>query len=163
MSAHQLHRMLGITYKSAWFMAHRIREGMTNTDSSPMGGNGKVIEADETYYGPKTTRVGRKPRRGHQAGSKQKIVTLVERNGGARSFHVENVDSKTIRKVLLGNASPESRLMTDEAGVYPSIGLQFADHKSVMHSADEYVRGDVHTNTIEGFFSIFKRGMKGVY
>ena len=162
MSAHQLHRMLGITYKSAWFMAHRIREGMTDNGSSgTMGGNGKVIEADETYYGPKQYTHGRKGKQG--PGGKRKVVTLVERKGGARSFHVENIDGKTIRKVLLGNASPKSRLMTDEAGVYPSIGLQFADHKAVMHSAGEYVRGDVHTNTIEGFFSIFKRGMHGVY
>lgn len=108
---------------------------------------------------PKTGRiVGRQG-----PGGKAKVVALVERGGKARSFKVENVNAPTISKILLENASTKSALMTDEAGVYPSIGLHFASHEAVMHSADEYVRGNVHTNTIEGYFSIFKRGMHGIY
>jgi transposase-like protein len=165
-SAHQLHRMLGITYRSAWFMAHRIREAFKDTNPSPMGGEGKVIEADETYFGKKEYHISPKTGRwvGKQGkGGKSKVVTLVERGGRARSFKVDNVNSETIRRILFENALRSSTLMTDEAGVYPSIGLHFAGHKTVMHSAEEYVKGDAHTNTIEGFFSIFKRGMRGVY
>jgi transposase-like protein len=165
-SANQLHRTLGITVKSAWFLAHRIREAMMDTSRSPLGGEGKVIEADETYFGGKQRVVSKKTGRifGRQGpGGKAKVVALVERGGKARSFKVDYVNAPTISKILLENASTKSALMTDEAGVYPSIGLQFANHEAVMHSAEEYVRGNVHTNTIEGFFSIFKRGMRGIY
>ncbi|HEV2550355.1 MAG TPA: IS1595 family transposase [Stellaceae bacterium] len=164
-SAHQIHRMLGITYKSAWFMAHRIREGMREFNPPPMGGEGKTIEADETYYGPGVRRAGSRKKRQGTAG-KSKIVALVERGGPVRSFKVDHADAKTIRKVLVENASRKSKLMTDEAGMYASVGLEFERHGTVMHSAEEWVRRDdrlVHTNTIEGFFSIFKRGMRGIY
>lgn len=165
-SSHQLHRMLGVTYKTAWFMAHRIREAMIDNDASPLGGEGKTVEADETYFGGKQHVVSKKTGKivGRQGpGGKAKVVALVERGGKARSFKVEKVNAPTISKILLENASRKSALMTDEAGVYPSIGLHFASHETVMHSADEYVRGKAHTNTIEGFFSIFKRGMRGIY
>jgi transposase-like protein len=167
-SAHQLMRMLGIgSYRTAWFMAHRIREAMADIDPTPLGGEGKTVEADETYFGGKKQRVVSKKTGklvGKQGpGGKAKVVALVERGGKARSFMVDHVNAPTISKILLENASTKSALMTDEAGVYPSIGLHFASHEAVMHSADEYVRGNAHTNTIEGFFPIFKRGMKGIY
>jgi transposase-like protein len=165
-SAHQLHRMLGITYKSAWFMAHRIREGMRDSDPTPMGGAGKVIEADETYMTAKTKRANRSKKPGGK--NKGKVVSLVERGGRARSFVVEHANAKTVTKILVENTNPGGTLMTDESGIYtavgsPWVGGQFVHHGTVMHSAEEYVRGDAHTNTIEGFFSIFKRGMTGVY
>jgi transposase-like protein len=168
-SAHQMHRMLGVTYKSAWFMMHRLREAMTDGSPFPMGGEGKVIEADETYFGGKKKAINKKTgklvnRQG--PGGKAKIVALVERGGSVRSFHVEKMDSATVRTILVENASRKSALMTDESGLYPSIGREFARHGTVMHSADEYVKRDdrtVHSNTIEGVFSIFKRGMRGIY
>jgi transposase-like protein len=159
MSAHQLHRTLGVTYKTAWFMFHRIREGMKEGAwPGQLGGSGKIVEADETFIGRKE---GRKVKRG--SGHKMAAVSLVERGGKVRSFHVENVNALTLRKVLTEQVDPASRLMTDESTYYKRTGKQFAEHHSVNHSADEYVRGDAHTNTLEGFFSVFKRGMKGVY
>lgn len=168
MSSHQLSRTLDISYKSAWFLAHRIREAMKGTDPAPMGGEGKIIEADETLYGPKEHDPDYAKRRGWKGKpgygkSKSKVVTLVERGGSARSFKVEDTTRATVQEILFRNASKESRLMTDESGIYPSIGLHFAKHESVKHGAGEYARGDVTTNTVEGFFSIFKRGMRGVY
>jgi transposase-like protein len=160
MSAHQLHRMLGITYKSAWFMAHRIREAMGDTDGgAPMGEGGGTVEADETYIGRKAG--VKKGKAG--AGHKMAVMALVQRGGGVRSFHIDDVTAKTMREVLDKNVSRAAHLRTDELPVYVGIGWNFASHEVVKHSADEYVRGDAHTNTIEGFFSIFKRGMKGVY
>jgi transposase-like protein len=172
MSAHQLHRMLGVTYKTAWFMAHRIREGMAPAGKpGPMGGEGKVVEADETYLGK---RDGKKSAPdtfvsgfgwvSHPKIEKQrKIVALVERGGNARSFVVDQVNKKTVTKILFTNADRKSVLMTDEHGVYPAAGAHFADHWTVNHSQYEYGRGAASTNTVEGFFSIFKRGMKGIY
>ncbi|HZL58331.1 MAG TPA: IS1595 family transposase [Stellaceae bacterium] len=162
-SAHQLHRMLGITYKSAWFMAHRVREAMKDDGKSgPLGGEGMTVEVDETYYGPKERRPGsRKGKPG--PGGKAKVVSLVERGGRARSFKVENINAVTVRKLVLDNAATNSVLMTDESGLYPSVGNKFARHGHVMHSAGQYVKDGDHTNTIEGFFSIFKRGVSGVY
>lgn len=157
MSAHQLHRMLGVTYKTAWFMAHRIREAMKPTNNPPLGGDGKTVEADETYIGNK----GAKHRSGF--GHKHKIVSLVERNGEARSFHVDQVNAKALSPLLAAQINAKSRLVTDEANYYVPAGKTFAEHGSVNHSRAEYGRGEIHTNTIEGFFSIFKRGMKGVY
>jgi hypothetical protein len=171
-SSHQLSRMLDVTYKTAWFMSHRIREGMKPAGKpSPMGGEGKVIEADETYIGK---RDGNKSKPdtfisgfgwvSHPRIEKQrKIVALVERGGSARSFVVASVDKATIRKVIFTNADRKSVLMTDEHSVYPSVGAHFADHWTVNHSQYEYARGSVSTNTVEGYFSIFKRGMKGIY
>lgn len=157
-SSNQLHRTLGITLKSAWFMSHRIREAMKRNDKGFLGKGGNVVEADETYIGRKP---GTKVRRGH--GHKNAVFSLVERKGSVRSFHVPNVTADTLKKKLLAHVSKKAKLMTDDAKQYIKLGKAFASHESVNHSAEEYVRGNVHTNTIEGFFSIFKRGMKGVY
>ena len=159
-SAHQLHRQLGITYKSAWFMHHRIREAMRR-DFEPMGGEGVTVEVDETFIGKdKSAPPSRTPFR-----NMNKVVTLVDRaTGRANSFHVtDNLDATTISGILYTNVRRESRLVTDEARFYVRPGREFAAHESVNHYAKEYVRGDVTTNTIEGFFGIFKRGMKGIY
>jgi hypothetical protein len=170
-SAHQMHRMLGITYKSAWFMMHRLREAMTPSKPEPMGGEGKVIEADETYMGKRDGKRGKPDSfvsgfgwvKHPRIETQRKIVALVERGGPVRSFVVNSVDKKTVRKILFTNADRKSVLMTDEAGIYPSVGANFADHQTVNHSKYEYARGPVSTNTIEGVFSIFKRGMVGTY
>jgi transposase-like protein len=158
MSAHQLHRMMGVTYKTAWFMAHRIREAMRNGSLAPMGGSGKIVEADETYIGRKK---GTKKYRGYE--HKRAVLTLVERDGSARSFHIDHATVKTVTPILQANINRETTLMTDEAGQYYRVGKGFARHETVNHAEDEYARDDVTTNTVEGFFSIFKRGMKGVY
>jgi transposase-like protein len=160
-SANQLHRTLGITLKSAWFMAHRIREAMKRNDdlfTPPMGGAGKTIEADETFVGRKA---GTKKGYGHS--HLNAVMALVERNGEARSFHVPNVRGDTLRAVIANHASRESHFRTDEWPAYTEIGWNFASHEAVKHSADEYVRGDAHTNTVEGYFSILKRGIGGIY
>jgi transposase-like protein len=159
MSAHQLHRTLGVTYKTAWFLAHRIRFAMADFGKSgKMGSGGGVVEADETYIGRKP---GRKMRRG--AGHKNVVFTLVQRDGQARSFHITGRMFNGIKKALRENVSPEARLATDEARMYRKIAKAFAEHMTVNHSANEYRDGDASTNTIEGFFSVFKRGMTGVY
>lgn len=157
-SAHQLHRMLGITYKSAWFLCHRIREAMKPATTEPMGGAGKHVEADETYIGRKAHR----PKaRGHH--HKHTVVTLVERGGEARSFHVDKASARELGPILAKHVHSESTLQTDEATQYIGLGKRFADHQSVNHGKDEWVRGTAHSNTVEGFYSVFKRGMKGVY
>jgi transposase-like protein len=171
MSALQLHRMLGVARKTAWFMAHRIREGMRETNPGPLGGEGKTVEVDETYIGnakaTKTQRVfvNRKGwvKRGAGGEAKFKVVSLVERGGRARSVHVPHLTANTVRKVLVQNVIRKSDLMSDSANVYGSVGREFASHETVNHSIYEFARGIVHTNTIEGFFSIFKRGMRGIY
>jgi len=158
-SAHQLHRTLGITYKSAWFMAHRLREAMKEQAwPGPLGGEGKTVEADETFIGRK---LGRKVRQG--SAHKHAITSLVERGGRVRSFHVERVNAKTVRDILVTQVDRKSILNTDEAIYYKTVGKEFTRHDSVNHDKEEYVRGEAHTNTIEGFFSIFKRGMVGIY
>ncbi|HEY1506570.1 MAG TPA: IS1595 family transposase [Stellaceae bacterium] len=157
-SAHQLHRMLGITYKSAWFMAHRVREAMGGNDVGPMGGAGGYVEADETYIGRKP---GRKKMRG--SGHKMAVMSLVERHGAARSFHITDFDGKTLSDILDKHVSRTAHLRTDEYPTYKQYGHAFASHETVNHGKEEYVRGDASTNTIEGYFSIFKRGMHGVY
>jgi len=165
-SAHQLHRTLGVTYKTAWFMAHRIREAMRLDAPEPMGGPGKVIEADETYVGGKESNKHANKRNQHKdhLGGKQAVVTLVERDGSARSFHVANVTSKTLRRVIVTNTSRKSHLMTDGARMYPAIGREFAGFSSVDHSTGEYVRhGHHHSNTVENYFSILKRGIVGTF
>ncbi len=166
-SSHQLMRMLGVSYKTAWFMSHRIREGMAERGAlPPLGGEGKIIESDETYIGQKdvdTDPAMKARRRGKPGpGGKSRVMTLVERGGGARSVHVADLTNETMQNILFTNADRKSRFMTDE-GTSPSIGLHFASHETVKHSAHEYVRGDVTTNTVEGYFSIFKRGMRGIY
>jgi transposase-like protein len=170
-SAHQLHRTLGIGYEAAWFMCHRIREAMRDGGLSPLGGEGKIVEADETYIGNipeakqrkfKTTgRPMSKKRSG--PGHKHAVVTLVERGGRARSFHPAMADGENVTQIVRDNLARETRLHTDESRLYHRAGKEFSSHETVNHSADEYVRGDVTTNTVEGYFSIFKRGMRGVY
>lgn len=165
MSAHQLHRMLGVTYKTAWFMAHRIREAMTDdvVTSGPLGGEGKIVEADETYFGSKDTIKKRTIRGKASHSSKRSVVGLVERGGKARMFHVETANAESVRDILVRNATRDSTLHTDESRLYTKTGKEYDAHHTVKHTAGEYVRGTVHTNTIEGIFSVFKRGMKGVY
>jgi len=169
MSAHQIHRTLGVTYKTAWFMCHRIREAMRNDDPGPLGGGGDAVEADETFVGStKKARQRRKrfPHTKQKRGMKdaQKVVSLVHRGGEIRSFKVDRVNSSTVQDILFRNVDRNSYLMTDEASHYKSVGEEFQAHKWVVHSRDEYARGfGIHINTLEGYFSIFKRGMKGVY
>jgi transposase-like protein len=162
-SAHQLHRVLEITYKSAWFLVHRIREAMRCGDLAPFGSDGGAVEVDETYIGRRAGKGGRKvPKGGHA--HKMAVLGLVDRNSGkCRMFYVENAAGRLIQPIVLENLSREARLMTDESTMYRTVGKQFAEHSAVMHYKKEYVRGDITTNTVEGCFSIFKRGMKGVY
>ena len=158
-SAHQLHRMLGITYKSAWFMAHRIRESMREINPGPLGGENKVVEADETYIGGKA-----KNRKSRKVPPKEAVFTLVERDGKVRSFHVATVNADTLRPILFTQVDRKSYLMTDEASVYKKPGREFSGHGTVNHSIEEYVRGGFwHTNTVENYYSILKRGITGIY
>jgi transposase-like protein len=157
-SSHQLHRMLDVTYKTAWFLTHRIRFAMSDQGGGLMGSGGGIVEADETYIGRKP---GRKVRAG--AGHKEMVFSLVERDGKVRSKHITGKAFDGIKKALKENVSPDANLMTDDARIYRKIAKQFASHQSVNHSAGEYGRGEVYTNTIEGFFSVFKRGMNGTY
>jgi transposase-like protein len=164
MSAKQLERMMGVTYETAWFLFHRLRECTTTTNQGPLGGDGKVVEVDETYVGGKEMNKHRNKRTKDPLGGKQAVVALVERDGKARSFHVANVTSKTLRKVIVQNADRKSHLMTDSAQAYPGIGREFAAHSRVDHSAGEYVReGFHHSNTVESFFAILKRGVYGTF
>jgi transposase-like protein len=142
---------------------------MRDDDATPIGGSGKIVEADETYFGKRKVRIPSKQRgnrpytKSGKAADKRPIVALVERGGSVRSFHIGHATKHTVGQIVRENIDRESRLHTDESKFYTEIGEQFAGHETVKHSAKEYVRGDVHTNTIEGYFSIFKRGMKGVY
>ena len=157
MSAHQLHRELEITYKSAWFMAHRIRYAMEqHTFDKKLDG---TVEADETYVGGKSRRIAR------QTGLENKtpVVSLLQRDGNVRSFVVPVVSAKTLRNVLTENVSKDAHLMTDEGRGYIRLGREFASHGVVNHTLDEYVRGNITTNTVEGFFGILKRGINGIY
>jgi len=162
-SAHQLHRTLEVTYKTAWFMAHRLREAMKDGELLPMGGEGESVQADETYFGTKDAYRGKpwKEKKGHS--KKMSVVSLVS-GGKARTFHVDRADAHTIRHLLVTNVSRKSELHTDESRLYTKPGVEFAAHKRVNHSAGEYVRKDgVTTNNVENYFSVFKRGMKGVF
>jgi transposase-like protein len=156
MSSHQLHRVLGVTLQTAWFLGHRIREAMTPAPGSvgPIGGAGKIVESDETFLG-KSPKTRRKP---HERASRQ-ILSLVERGGPIRSMFL---DGGNVRSALYRHLDFKSRLYTDGAMHYVKL-LPAGQHESVDHSKEEWVRGDVHTNTLEGFFSIFKRGLVGVY
>jgi transposase-like protein len=157
-SSHQLSRTLGLTVKTAWFLSHRIREAMREGDLAPFGEGGGAVEVDETYIGRKAGRELPKGGWGH----KMTVLGLVDRESGkSRFFHVDG--GKEIQGIVLENLSREARLMTDEHIMYRRIGREFAEHSAVHHYNKEYVRGDVTTNTIEGAFSIFKRGMRGVY
>ena len=161
MSAHQLHRMLDVTYKTAWFMGHRIREAMREpAGSGPLGGENKVVEVDETFVGGKAkNRKSTAP-----VLPKEAVMALVERGGRVRSFHVASVDAKNLRPILTAQLDRKSYLMTDESMVYTKTGREFGGHGTVNHSIEEYVRGGFwHTNTVESYFAILKRGIYGVY
>jgi transposase-like protein len=168
-SSNQLSRILGVTLKTAWFMSHRIREAMRDDVLPPLGGAGKVVEADETYIGrmansePSPQRKGRPYVHPNRPARKRAVVSLVERGGKVRSFHVENADKATVTNIVNENIRRESRIHTDESRLYNDVKGTFAAHETVHHSSGEYARGDVNTNTVEGFFSVFKRGMTGVY
>jgi len=169
-SANQLHRTLGVTLKTAWFIGHRIREAMRDGKLSPMGGNGGIVEIHETYHGqvavPRdVTTSGRPYTKSGKTGpsNKRAIVALVERGGSVRSIHVEHADKSTINLIASRNVAREARVFTDESKLYNDIKGHASDHQKVRHTSGEYVRGEVHTNTVENVFSVFKRGMKGTY
>jgi transposase-like protein len=167
-SAHQMHRMLGVSYKSTWFMMHRIREAMNQgTFPGGLGGANKVVEVDETYVGGKETNKHKSRRRTDGARGpvdKAPVIALVERDGSVRSFHVPNVSATTLRPIIVTQINRASYLMTDEAAVYTEVGREFHGHGTVNHSAEEYVRAAFwHTNTVENYFSILKRGIVGTY
>jgi transposase-like protein len=151
-SAHQIHREIGVSYKTAWFMCHRVREAMTPATPTPMGGEGKIVEVDETVVGGKV-----------QCLKRQSCCRWSSAGGAARSMRVASVSPKSLRPAIVKAASRKSRFMTDDAKWYVRIGEEFADHGSTEHGAGEYVRGDAHTNTAENFFSILKRGIIGTY
>lgn len=158
-SSHQLSRILEIQYNSAWFLSHRIREAMRSGDLDPFGGNGSRVEVDETYIGRK--KGVEMTRGGHH---KMRVVSLVDRETGiARSIHTKDISRDEVAQIVRANVAREAILTTDESTLYKAVGREFAGHDKVNHLAKEYVRGDVTTNTVEGFFSIFKRGMRGVY
>ena len=159
MSAHQLHRMLGITYKSAWFMAMRIRESMRDPNAGPLGGPGKVIESDETFVGGKKKNV----HKGKPEPKKHAVHALVERGGEVRAKHVADVTAKTLRRNLVTMASRKSDLHTDQALAYDHIGKEFAKHETVNHSLDEYFRDGVGVQSAEAFFALIKRGVYGTF
>lgn len=161
-SAHQVHRSLDISYKTAWFLCHRLREAMRTGGLAPMGGSGKVVEIDETLQG-RVEGAPRTVRWGQHLNWRNCVLTLVERGGAARSFHVSGVTMAALLPVIRANINRETAVMTDELTAYNKLGLDFASHEAVNHSINEYVRGNVTTNTVEGYFSIFKRGMEGVY
>jgi len=167
MSAHQLWRMLGFgSYRTAWFMAHRIREGMRSAKlDTPLGGNGKIVESDETFIGGLEKNKHRSKRKhvGTGGAGKEAVFSLIERGGSVRSHHVPAVNAKTLWPILVSQVDRGSFLMTDEAAPSKMMGKEFGNHASVNHSIGEYVRGEAHTNTIEGYFSILKRGITGVY
>jgi transposase-like protein len=160
MSAHQMHRMLGLSYKSTWFMCHRIREAMRSGQIGPIGGQGKVVEADETVVGGKAKNRAYKPEP-----KKHLVMSLVERDGEVRSFHIKDATAKTLALTARQSADRRSYLMTDENAAYTKVGKEYSGHGTVNHSANEYARlGNwIHVNTAEGYFSIFKRGIVGVY
>jgi transposase-like protein len=163
-SSNQLHRILGVTLKTAWFMSHRIREAMRSGDLAvPFGSDGGAVEVDETYIGNKADAPVKYRRTGHKHG----VLALVDRTSGqSRWFHIANTSAQEIHPIVLGNISREARLMTDEARMYWKIGREFAEHGTTTHGRFEYVNPTdrtIHTNTVEGAFSIFKRGMRGVY
>lgn len=168
-SSNQLHRTLGVTLKTAWFMSHRIREAMRDGVLGPLGGEGMVVEADETYFGKKANPEPSKQRKGRpyvkkgKAAEKRAILGLVERGGSVRTFHVAQATKINVAVLVTQNVHRESDLHTDESRLYTGMKQVFASHEAVAHSKGEYVRGIVHSNTIESYFSVFKRGMRGTY
>ena len=171
-SSHQLMRSLGVTYKSAWFLSHRVREAMKAGGLVvPMSGPEGIVEADETYIGkqdnptPSKQRKGRPFTKSGKSGGAQKraVVSLVERHGKVRSFHVASADGETVTKIMRENVAKSARLHTDESRLYIKVGKEYRAHETVNHSIKEYARGDVHVNSAEGFFGLFKRGFNGIY
>jgi transposase-like protein len=161
-SSNQLHRTLGVTLKTAWFMSHRIREAMRTVGMEPMGGAGEIVEIDETFSGRQEGQPI-KGRKGSPQSYRNTVLSLVTRGGSVRSFHVEGTTSGQLLPIIRANISKNAFIMSDELTSYAKLGDEYWMHQTVTHSAEEYVRGIVHTNTVEGYFSIFKRGMKGVY
>lgn len=159
LSAHSIHRMLGITYKTAWFMCHRIREAMRPRSTAPLGSGGGMVEADETYWGNNGKQ--RKGARGYK--HKIKVLSLVERGGDKRSFVVPHVNGKTLRPILKPQIAARTHLMTDEHGAYYHVGKEFASHQIANHNAGEYASGNVTTNTVESSFSLLKRALIGAW
>jgi transposase-like protein len=158
-SAHQLHRELGISYPSAWFMCHRIREAIRPAKYPvKLGGDDEIVEVDETFVGGKL-----KNRKSRKVKPKRAVVALVERGGDVRTFPIKRVNSRNMNAILRKQVSKKSYLMTDDSTIYPKIGKTFARHSAVNHSIEEYVRGGAHVNTAENYFSIFKRGIYGIY
>ncbi|BBU58621.1 DDE transposase [Mameliella alba] len=163
-SSHQLHRVLEITHKSAWFMSHRIREAMRSDGNVDFGAGGGTVEVDETFIGNDRSIKPKHTKKGRGYAHKHKLLTLVDRTTGqARSMVVDDLKTKTLLPILQENIAKEAVIYTDEAGQYRNLSVDLAGHDFVCHGSGEYGRGAVHTNTIEGYFSIFKRGMKGVY
>lgn len=168
-SAHQLHRTLEVTYKTAWFLAHRIREAMKTGDVDLFGTGGATVEIDETFIGRDPDAIVQQDKTKKASGIhlKMKVVSLIERETGrARSFVVDNLTANEVMPIVEANLSREAHVRTDEGNLYRGMSRFYASHESVNHSMDEYVRRNdatIHTNTIEGFFSVFKRGMKGTY
>jgi transposase-like protein len=159
-SAHQIHRTLGVTYKTAWFMMHRIREALKDTFfTNKLGGKGKIVEADETYWGNR----GKQHPGARGFAHKEKIFSLVERDGDVRSFHVPAVSGNTLKPIMRKQIEKDTHVITDEMGAYKDLDKEFDNHSTVCHSQNEYVRGPIYTNTIENYFSILKRGLVGVY
>jgi transposase-like protein len=159
-SAHQLHRMLGVTYKTAWFMTHRLRKAMEETGGGLLGSGGQPVEADETYWG-NLKGAPEHPKGGW--GHKMKVVSLVERDGTKRSYAMKRVTAKTLKPVLDEQISKKARLMTDESQLYNKLGREYAEHSIINHSAGEYARGDISTNSVESSFAILKRGLYGTF
>jgi transposase-like protein len=163
-SSNQLHRTLGITLKSAWYLSHRIREAMRQGGLSPAGGKGGIVEVDETFIGNDRTIKPKGEKRGRGYAHKHKLLALVDRaSGRARSLIVDELLAQSVLPILKASIDRETHIMTDEALHYNPLREHFTSHNAVNHGIGEYGRGVIHTNTIEGFFSIFKRGMKGVY
>lgn len=163
-SSHQLHRVLGITYKSAWFLTHRIRECMRSGELAPMGGNGGAVEVDETFIAVDRAKKPHGEKKGRGYAHKHKIPTLVDRRTKrAKSIVVDDLKASSLIPIPRENIAKEAVVYTDEAGQYRNLENEFADHDFTRQGQDEYGRGEIHTNTTEGFYSIFKRGTKGVY
>ena len=163
-SAHQLHRTLGVTYKTAWFMAHRLREAMRTGELAAFGSGGGIVEVDETFIGHDKTIKPKHSKKGRGYAHKHKVLSLVDRSTGrAKSMVVNDLKAKTLVPILKENIAKEATVYTDEASQYQNLAKHFATYDYVSHGKGEYGRGAVHTNTIEGYFSVFKRGMKGVY
>lgn len=167
-SANQFCRVLGVDFKTGWFLGHRIREAMRQFDPGsfdPLGGEGQTVEVDETYIGGKERNKHASRRNKANIGGmgKEAVFSLVERGGRVRSHHVAEVNAASLRPILKAHLDAKSSLMTDGEGQYRILGPMFAKHEVVNHGIGEYVRGEAHTNTVEGFFSILKRGIIGTY